>query len=554
MALPATIVNINTAGWSDHRNQNHGGIQQTTLYSSPSDDGTFYNLGDTHQYAGRLSAYTGQAGHRLIRVRFYLQRVGSPTGNVFVEVRPQIGSGATADPDFTALWGTSRSFPVTSIPTTGKNEVIFTFPIPVTLPAEETTAFAIVLTISAQGDASNYIKVYRGVNGDFGGSRNYGTSTWDTTGSVISPAHVVEISKSGAMVFGLDKTNNKARAYLSTDNGASWAEQSTSSVPSILATAGMKTIGSQGALQDLDASYVSMFTGSINAGTYKQPSAGNWQLLAQKGFGAVGANVSTTGPIGGGRRPNGNLIEIVQGATETNMGAPWRRIKLAFWNGSTWSNEFDVVGSANTPDATLPATNVHFDYRWSIVDPNGDCHIVFSRSDSSILQYRKFKADNTFTTINTLNGAVASATANYPVGQGTLAYKAPDYYVVVPYVDNTSNTLKESRCKTTITETSTNWVNTEIVSASAEVSGSNPALLMADNAQGGKVNCWYVVPTTKGLRFTHDSGNSSYIPAIDWKGATQVVGGISGFYVEDGIALVYLEEGTTPDELRYDRL
>jgi hypothetical protein len=53
---------------------------------------------------------------------------------------------------------------------------------------------------------------------------------------------------------------------------------------------------------------------------------------------------------------------------------------------------------------------------------------------------------------------------------------------------------------------------------------------------------------------THDSGSSTWVAESDWRGAGQVVGGISGFYTEDGIALVYLEEGTSPDEVRYDRL
>lgn len=553
MALPIKVVDINTAGWSDHRNQNHGGIQQTTLNSNTSDNGTFYNLGDTSSHVGIITGYTGQAGHKLLRVRCYLQRVGSPTGNVFIEVRAAL-SDTVLDLAL-APWGVSKSFPVSSIPTTGKNEVIFTFPVPVSLPSPDSTSFGIALTISAQGDSSNYIKVYRGLCGDRGTFHAYGAGnqvwTGETGGSALSLSKVVEISQSGAFVFAVDTANNKARAYKTTNNGTTWTE--TGSAPDILTTSGMRSIGAQGSIQDLDASYVSLFTGGLNAGTYKSIT-GSWTFLAQKAFGALGTNASSTGPIGGGRRANGNLILVVQGATETVMGSARRRIKLAFWNGTTFSAEFDVAGSTNTPNSTLPGTAVDFDLRWSIVDPNGDCHIIYSKSDTSTLQYRKFKADNTFTTISTLNGAVASATANYPVGQGTIYYQSPDFYLAIPYVDNTSNTLKVARCKTTITETSANWTLTEIVAASAEVGASNPAVLMADNGQGGKLFCWRVAPTTKGLKFTNDAASDIWAAETDWKGGGQTIGGISGFYIEDGIALVYLEESTSPDELRYDRL
>jgi hypothetical protein len=552
VTLPVKVVDINTAAWSDHRNQNHGGVPQVLVSSDTDDNGAFFSLGHMHEYAGyREGGISGGEGHKILRISLFLQRVGSPSGSVRLEI---YDSTSSTLPDFSLLLATSLSYPASSIPTAAKTEVVFSFPIPTTQPAvgSNTIRFP-VARISVQGDSSNYIKVFkRSESGRNGGSRPYGSSTW-TNESDVELSNVYVVAQSGAFVFAVDKTNNKARAYKTTDNGMTWAEQGAASAPGILTTSAMKSINAQGLIQDLDTSYVGMFPGSTNAGFYKITSS-VWSFIAQKSFGAVNTNVSTTGPIGGGRRANGNLIVIVQGATETVMGNARRRIKLAFWNGTTFSSEFDVAGSANTPDATLPGTAVDYDLRWSIVDPGGDCHIVYSKSDTSTLQYRKFKADNTFTTINTLNGAVASASANYPVGQGAIYYQAPDFYLAIPYVDNTSNTLKLARCKTTITETSANWTLTEIVAASAEVSGSNPAVLMADNGQGGKLFCWRVVPTTKALRFTNDAASNTWAAETDWKGGGQVVGGISGFYIEDGIALVYLEEGTTPDELRYDRL
>lgn len=554
MALPTTVVSSASITWSDHKNQNHGGAQRIELRNDSADDATFYNLGDTVNYVARNGGFTGQAGHKMVRVRCYLQRVGSPTGSVFVEIRPQISSTV---PDLSTLWGTSRSFPCGSIPTSGKNEVIFTFPVPVTLPDSDATSFSILLTISVQGDASNYIKVYRGANGGRGLSHAYGagSTTWIDDGS-MSLSRVTEISKSGARVFALDKTNNLLKPYITdTNTGASFsAEANTGTINS---AANTKSANSQAGINDLGASYVAVHTSTANAlGIYKRSEVLGMPLdpNATISFGTLGTNVSGTAPIFGGRRTNGTAVMAAQGASEVVMGTARRRIKVSFYNGTSWSSLFDVVGSANTPDATLPGDANHHDLRWAGLDPNGDFHIVYSKSDTSTLQYRKFTSANAFATINTLNGAVASATANYSVGLGCFLFKSPDWYVAVPYKDSTSSTLKEARCKTADTATSGSWVSTQIVAADVETSGSNPAVLIADNMQGGKVICVYVIPTTKGLRFTHDGGSSTWIPATDWRGATQVCGGISALYTEDGVGFVYSEEGTSPDEIRFDRL
>lgn len=553
MALPTTIVSSATTTWSDHKNQNHGGAQRLTVYTDTSDDGTFYNLGFNHDYVGVRTILSGQAGHKLLRIRYYLQRVGNPSGNISVVVHPS----TTVLPDLTTLWGTSRSVAASSIPTTGKNEVIFTFLIPATLPATETDGFAALMTISVQGDSSNYIKVYRGVNGSRGMTHDYGagSETW-TSSTSDSPARVIEISKSGARVLTVDKTGNTTVPYKTdTNTGASWATDGTADITS---TATLKSVNAQGSINDLGSTYfVLPRITANNVGIWKRTEPGTGSGLdpgTTVSFGTLNTNVSGSAPYFGGRRADGTAVLAAQGATETVMGTARRRIKLSFYNGTSWSSLFDVAGSANTPDATLPGDAVHYDLRWAGLDPNGDFHVVYSKSDTSTLQYRKFTAANVFNTINTLNGAVASATVNYPVGLGTFLYKSPDWYVAIPYVDNTSNTLKEARAKTTISETSSNWTITQIVAASAETSGSNPAVLIADNMQGGKVICVYVVPTTKGLRMTHDSGSSTWVPATDWRGATQVCGGISALYTEDGVGFVYSEEGTSPDEIRFDRL
>lgn len=553
MALPVTVTNA--ALWSDHKNQNHGGAQRLTFYTDNTDNGTFYNLGDTSSHVGIIAGYSGQAGHKLLRFRCYLQRVGNPTGNVFIEIRDAISS--TAMDLGVAPIGVSRSFPVSGIPTTGKNEYIFTFSVPATLPLSDSTSFGIVLTISAQGDSSNYVKVYRGICGDRGVYHSYeaGNQTWnaETGGSGLSLSKVIEISKSGARVLTIDKTNNEIELYKTDDNsGSIWSLDASNG---FAGAANLESVNAQGSINDLGATYFARNTITTFLGIRKRTETGSTDEPAlTANFSTLGTNVTGFAPIYHGRRVDGTSVIVAQGATETIMGTARRRIKLSFYNGTSWSSLFDVVGSANTPDATLPGDANHHDLRWAALDPNGDFHIVYSKSDTSTLQYRKFTSANAFTTINTMNGAVASATANYPVGLGAFLFKSPDWYVAIPYVDNSSSTLKEARCKTTDTATSGNWVITQIVAANAETSGSNPAVLIADNLQGGKVFCLRVKPTAKGLAFTHDSGNSTWVTEADWRGAMQTVGGISGLYTEDGVGFVYLEESTTPDEIRYDRL
>jgi hypothetical protein len=555
MPLPTTIISSATTTWSDHKNQSHGGAQRVEFRKDVADDGTFYNLGDTSNYVGIISGYTGQAGHKLVRFRCFLSRVGSPTGNLSVEVRQS--SAAIMDLGLAPL-GVSRLIPVSSIPTT-KTEVIFTFSVPVTLPSPEGTGFGIAVTISAQGDSSNYVKVHKGVNGDNGVTHAYGAGSqvWaDSATDGISLAKVVEISKSGARIALPDKSANFLKAYKTDDNnGASWAVEGSSG--GLTSTANLKSVNTQSGIHDLGTTYAAACgTNNVSLGLQKRTESVGWAQdpATLINFSTFGTNVSGTAPIFGGRRADGQAIVTAQGATETVMGSARRRIKLAFYNGTTWSSLFDVAGSTNTPDATLPGTGIDYDLRWAAVDPNGDFHIVYSKSDTSTLQYRKFKADNTFATINTLNGAVVSAAANYPVGQGCFSYSGTSWRIHVPYVDNGTNTLKEARCTTTATETAASWTLTQIVAANAEVTGSNPAVLIADNLQGGKVVCVRVKPTTKGLAMTHDSGSNTWVAETDWRGATQTCGGISGLYTEDGIALVYLEESTSPDELRFDRL
>lgn len=561
MALPEDIVTVSTATWSDHKNQPHGPVQGIHIDNLSPDNGTFFNLGDSIEYVGSESTAVSAKG-RLMRVRFFLQRVGSPTGNLTVELRPNVSEA----PDFSTLLATTQTYPVSSIPTSGKNEVVFTFQIPFNMVAG---AYFLLLKISAQGDASNYVKVYRRAASPFvldGGTRNFGSSTWTQDAGNV-PSHTLEYALNDFYAFAVDKTNNKLRAYRTTDVGATWTEQDSAAAPSINSTATLRSMYVQRRVDDTSRIWV-LFSNAANSldwvflgvatagGVWSQtgPSIGNLPALT------LNTNVSGQAPFMGGVNAGGALgttakaTVVYQGATEINMGNPWRRIKLGSYDGSSWTlTATDVVGSTNTPNATLPGTGINYDLRWAGMDPLGHTHIIYSKSDSSTLQYRKFKADGTFTTINTMNGAVASATANYPVGQPAFYYQAPDWFIAVPYVDNSSNTLKVARCNVTTTETSANWTITEAVAANAETSTSNPAVLATEDLQGNKLLLWRVTPTTKTLNFTHDGGSNTWATEVPWRSG-QAVEGISAQPMEDGGGLMYLDTAPATDELRYDRL
>lgn len=560
MALPEDIVTVTTATWSDHKNQPHGPVQRITSLppggAGVTDDGTFYNLGNNLEYVGQKFLHTGT--NRLMRARFFFQRVGAPSGTIQLQLRP-FTSGA---PDFNTLLAASQTYPVSAIPTSGKNETVFTFQVPYNLAAS--VDYVVVMQISTPGDASNYIKVYRGDPGIFSairsGSQPFGSSTW-TQDSSLRTSFDLELATNEFFAFGLDKTNNKARLYRTLDTGATWTELDAANAPAVAATATLRSMYVQRKVDDWIRTWVLLpiSTTSFRWHWLQNTWAINTPAPSSVTVATIGANVSGQAPYGGGVSAGGVVGGTVkatiayQGATETNMGLPWRRIKFERYDGASWLTSVDAVGSTNTPNATLPAINIHFDLRWAGMDPLGNTHIIYSKSDSSILQYRKFKADGTFTTINTMNGAVASATANYPVGQPAFYYQAPDWFIAVPYVDNSSNTLKVARCNVSSSETSANWTITEAVAANAETSASNPAVLTTEDLQGNKLLLWRVTPTTKTLNFTHDAGSNTWATEVPWRSG-QAVEGISAQPMEDGGGLMYLDTAPATDELRYDRL
>jgi hypothetical protein len=560
MTLPVKVVDINTATLPDFKSAVCIGPQRRVVGEpQAADDGTFYALGDTKEYVGGVLYDWGGSSFPQALIAFSLQRVGSPTFSITCFVYED----SSGSPDFSQE--VSRSYPVaaSSITTskTGTNPNFSGFLLITPFTPIAGQKYWFILKTSAAGDSSNYVKLFAFDDLPavfYTGSQAFGGS-WANDTTIQRMIETYYYSDEH-YIFLADKTNNKVRAYKNTVGAiGTWAEQEAVSAPAFNTTHKSFFVHNRPIdfLRPLAETRIIVARASLGCELFKFDTVSNWSghpTITANTSASLSTGVSGIAGIGGGVRPNDiEMVFVYQGPTETVMGAARRRVKLRYFASGSWSAEFDVVGSTNTPDATLPGVATHYDLRWAGVDPNGDCHIIYSHDTNNTLQYRKFTSANAFATINTLNGAVALATGAYPVGIPTFYFQSPDWYIAVPYLDSTSSTVKVARVKTTDSATSANWTVTEAVAASAEITGSVPAILVNDAAQGGKLHLWRVKPTTKTLGYTHDSGNNTWAAETDWRSG-QVVGGISGFASGFGVDLAYLEEGTSPDEIRYDHL
>jgi hypothetical protein len=565
MALPVKVKDINTATLPDFKNANCIGPQRRAVdWGQADDDGTFYALGDTKEYVGGVLP-EGTLGLKPQAMGvFSLQRVGSPTFSITLKVYKDSGGS----PDFNQIVSTSYPVLASSITTskTGTSPNFTAFLLITPFTPVQTEKYWYVLKASAAGSSSNYIKVFANDKDtaqiDYTGSQAFGGS-WanDTDTDSMVGSYIYNDEH---YVFLADKTGNKARAYKNAAGDlTTWAEEAAIGARSLSSTSGQKSLFVQNRVKDflLDAPVCQVVSSGasdiIDFAKFTVISGGGWSSTSIGSLtltGALVAGVAGVVAIGGGVRNNDTeAVFVYQGPTETIMGAARRRIKLRYYTSGSWNGPYDVVGSTNTPNSTLPGNANHYDLRWAGVDENGDCHIIYSDDTTNTVGYRKFKSNNTFATANNMNSAVALASAAYPVGLPGFSYDGTDWFIHVPYKDSTSNTLKEARCKTTITETSSNWTLTEIWASAPEITGSIPAAIIPDTIQGKKVYAYIVEATSKNLKYTHDAGMNTWQLVQSWRSG-QTCGGISGLASGYGVDLAYLEESTSPDEIRYDHL
>ncbi len=153
----------------------------TTLdsFSETNRDG-FYDLRTTTRDVGQ--AFTNTNAIVLDSCKFYLHRVGTPTGTATAKLYAMTGSlGTTGKPTGAAL-ATSTAVDISAVTTTGFELITFTFPTASRITLAASTNYCIILSgASITGDASNRITIgYDTTSPSHTGNLSYSAdaSTW----------------------------------------------------------------------------------------------------------------------------------------------------------------------------------------------------------------------------------------------------------------------------------------------------------------------------------------------------------------------------------------
>lgn len=542
MALPAKIVDVNTATWSDHLNTSHKPVQKAgssgSLNAAIPGTRTVGDSASNEAWGQRINV--SLAGRKPFMAMIKIKKVGNPTDGVFVKLYDYLGISGLPG----TLAATSLTVKATQLSTTSR-AVRFHFLAPPTLV-----------------NAAVHIAVFR--TGSYDASNYYQIDADDTaTGSGFADSHLSGGSWSGNATNGLLSSinyvlpnwytfgrgaDNKLHCYMTSDAGQTWSEIDSADAPTMSSTSTLRSFftHSQWVFQIVSSTQIgaSIFDVTSDA----------WVGTSTITVAAVNTNVSGQAPVFGFHRDYTGGIDnvdfaIYQGATENNMGTPYRRIKLTKRGGST----YDVVGSTNTPNSTLPGNAVHYDLRSCLMDDFGNIYIFYTRSDDSNLYCRIWKINETFATILNPASATTSNSSAYPVGLGTSFFRSGENYVALPYVDG-SNT-KIIICKAgTDAETAGNWSSQTVVASAAEVTASNPASLIADNEAGGKLFCLRV-RTDKTIGLSDDGGTGTWSAEADFRSG-QTIAGISGGVLLNPavLGMTYLNQAPATDELQHDHL
>lgn len=546
MALPGTVT---TNNWSDHLNSNHKPVTRVRFEGLSAGEDVLRSLGDSAVNESRGQKVEGVTGRIYFMAMVKIQKVGSPTDGVVCKVYDLDSAGVEPLPG--TLLGTSTTVKASQISTTSRWIRLYFFA-PVTEASGRVLHFALSRTGSY--DASNYYKIDADsvvVGGD--GETHLSSGTWSnsTTSEMLLMAHYAIAEW---YTFAIDRTNNKMRCYSSTDSGQTWTEKDAANAPTVLSTANFRNLSVQGHV-GLGGIYVTL---PISSTQYQiesfSPTSNIWVAGSTLTVSSFNANVSGTAPMFGFNRnlSTGAGIDMVvyQGATQSVMGSPYRRIKLTKNNATA---TYDVVGSANTPDSTLPGTEIHYDLRSALMDDLGNVYIFYTRSDSSALQLRIWKTNDTFCTILNPGTSASSNSAAYPVGLGVNYFRAGENYVALPYVDGAATKVLSAKAGTDA-ETAANWTVATVVSDAAEVTTSNPAALVADNEAGGKLYL-FRVRTDDTIGISDDAAAGTWSAEMPFRSGQVITGISAGALLNPStMGLSYFNTAPATDELQHDHL
>lgn len=556
MPLPSTVVNINSANWSDHLNSFHKPVQRLRYTGLFSGEDVQRNVGDSaaNEMQGQKNAPIPiDTPIPLVLVK--IKKVGNPTDGLVAKLYQSDANGAGALPG--TLVATSIEVKASQMSTTSQwNKFWFLQPYTGAMQV-----FHLAISRTGSYDAANYYQIEcDSTSADLGSGAaqtrlNNGTWSEINTSRLMLMAHV---ARAEYYTFAIDRTNNKLRCYSSTDGGLTWTEKDSANAPSVLSTATLRSICVNSIVGE-QFTYVARAVSTTQLSVRGFDMHGNaWSTGVDQTLtvAAFNTNVSGQAPLFGfWRQYFGGVsakMAIYQGATESNMGTPYRRIKLTVFVGGSTST-YDVVGSTNTPNSTLPGTAVHYDLRSAFMDDLGNAYIFYTQSDDSLLRLRIYKSNDTFCTILNPASAASSNSANYPVGLGTSFWRDGENYVGLPYVDGSSTKVITAKAGTDA-ETAGNWTAATAVASAAEVAASNPATLVPDNDGGGKLFL-FRVRTDKTIGLCDDGAVGTWSTETDWRSG-QSVAGISGGALLNAptAGITYLDTVPATDELKHDHL
>lgn len=547
MTLPSTAT---TNLWSDFKSTPFGPfprIVQVAQALSPTSGNQAIGSTAQPKLAQSFIAEDGE----LFSADFQLRRVNTPTDEVTFEIYEDNSDMPTG-----ALVATGSILPANRLTGVGSWRRTVFFQPPATTPG---TKYWFVLGRTGALGIHSYALDYRLSNPYASGKlMAFNGTTWaDVTDSDAS--FKVNFRVEGRYQLGIDKTNNKVRMFKSTDSGNTWSEMDASNAPGISSTVNLKSINAQ-VFDKL------IYVYGITSGTRFDRQQFNTETdtwgTQQDGDTStvISTNISGAAPIHGsfritagpaGRPPN---IVVYNGAKETVMGSDRDRIKMS--RGPTYGAEIDVVGSGNTPDATLPGTAVNHHFRAGLLDPDDVIHFFWTQSDDSNVRHRQWNVNDTFSTANLL-GSTPATTSNsvaYSISLPANYYRDDAWNIALPVVASDSNSINMLQVPRDSASTQNAWASTVAVSQGIEVSTSNPCVVVPDNEQGGRLYLFFVGTDDK-LYFTHDGGNDIWRPAEEFRpGVSKTITALSAMVGIDDVGIVWLDTVPTPDAILFDRL
>lgn len=332
-------------------------------------------------------------------------------------------------------------------------------------------------------------------------------------------------------VFTIDGAANKARAYKSTNNGQTWAEQDSANAPAISATAANKSVSCTLAGSTLYVAYID----AGNVIRVRPFSADAWGAASSATSApAPAGNITNQAAFGLHVRSNGDYVVYFQSATET-VGTPRRRFSHQIYSAGAW-------GSVTQYGTGVAAD---FDFRASILGASDRTHVFFTRGDvATSMRHQSLSSTNV---LDTENGWQSLSVDNYDCGMPTAFVNGGNTEIAVPFTQSSPNNLLwvnrfNSGANPTHTQTTVQSSGTF-----PEVTSTNCG---ACAAFGTTKYAFYVQGGDKDIYRDNDGGSNSW-GSTDTPTEANITGaGINANGIFAGIGLLYMDSAT----VRYDSI